>query len=213
MRFRSTRWLLVATLVALAGLVPACDASGSTQGGAPLQADPCSAGSLSPTWTNIYNCYFGPTGKAGCSGKTSCHGPPPPCNPQATDCLSGTIIWACGPSRESCREGLMSAVPGLLCPGEQVVPDAGSETDAAAESGAVDAASEMTESGAPDAGRGIDASTPVGCDPTTTLLWHALRGASGPGQHDMPYTPASVVFTQQELDLISTWIREGAQDN
>jgi len=113
-------------------------------------------------------------------------------------------------------------------------PDAGSSTgtsDAATESGPFDAAA---ESSATDAESSVDAGAesaaasacPQTCmslappvppgsasDPTTTPLWFALRGASGPGQHDMPYTPSSFVFSQQDLDLISTWIKQGAQDN
>lgn len=228
MRYRSPRWLLVAALLSLGALGLGCDASGSTQGGTPVIADPCSAANLSPTWTTLYTCYFGPTGKAGCSGKTSCHGAPPPCA-DGGYCLSGTIVWTCGPTRESCWQGMTQ--PQYFC------PDAGSppaSSDAAAESGPPDAAAESAatdaqvsveagaDSGAAEAGGSMSmcqtlaAPVPSGSssDPTTTLLWQSLRGApSQIGQHDMPYTPSSFVFSQQDLDLISTWIRNGAQDN
>lgn len=229
-RSLALRWLLRASVpLALVGCV-GCDASGSTEGGTPVQSDPCATGNLTPTWTTLYTCYFGPSGKAGCSGKTSCHGPPSPCSPPM-DCLSGTTIWTCGPTRESCWQGMTTQQ--CFC------PDASSPAgsfDAAIESGALDAAPESGPSDAASAETGTDGAATGACpstctalpappvppgsssDPTTTPLWFALRGApSKIGQHDMPWTPPGAApgytFSAQDLDLISTWIREGAQDN
>ncbi len=156
-RSLALRWLLRASVpLALVGCV-GCDASGSTEGGTPVQSDPCATGNLTPTWTTLYTCYFGPSGKAGCSGKTSCHGPPSPCSPPL-DCLSGTTIWTCGPTRESCWQGMTTQQ--CFC------PDASSPAgsfDAAIESGALDAAPESGPSDAASAETGTDGAATGAC--------------------------------------------------
>jgi hypothetical protein len=89
-------------------------------------------------------------------------------------------------------------------------------TQLSVDAGAPDAASGVDGGGQGDAG---DAGPPMVCvvptdDPTSTRLWGALRGAGG--LNNMPYAPQGapgVTFTQQDLDRISAWIREGAQDN
>jgi len=54
------------------------------------------------TWTDLYQCYFGPTGPDSCAGQTgqagSCHG---------TGGAESTI-WTCGPSADSCYMGMMN---------------------------------------------------------------------------------------------------------
>jgi hypothetical protein len=190
-RSRACRWLLVAT--ALLG----CDASGSMEGGTPIVADPCSAPDLGHTWTDLYTCYFGPGGKTSCVGQGLCHG-----GPDQTGALFPNS-WVCGTTRESCWRGMTQ--------GQQACSDAGQGAEGG-DGGTVEAGAPMC----------MASSQPIvqadggGTDPTTTLLWHALRGASGVGLHNMPYSPpatAGVTFTQQDLDRISAWIREGAQDN
>ncbi len=188
----------------MAGLatMAACDASGSTQGGALVGADPCADSEAGDTWTYLYTCYFGPGGKASCTGQDFCHG-----GPEMTGAL--TSGYVCGTSRESCWRGMTLGIS--MC-------DAGTaEIDAAADAGAEAGDGGATEAGAPMCMQGIPPIVPSGgaSDPTTTPLWPALRGGSGPGLHNMPYSASTggVVFTQQDLDRISAWIQAGAQDN
>jgi hypothetical protein len=49
-------------------------------------------------------------------------------------------------------------------------------------------------------------------DPTTTLLWSALRKTSLQGLSNMPAS-VEFVFTQQDLDGIDFWVQAGAPDN
>jgi hypothetical protein len=169
----------------------ACDASGSTQGGALVGVDPCADSEAGDTWTYLYTCYFGPGGKASCSAQGFCHG-----GPEMTGAL--TSGYVCGTSREACWRGMTQGIS--TC-------DAGAD---AGDGGAI-------EAGAPTCMPGLPPLVPAGGagDPTTTHLWPALRGASGPGLHNMPYSASTggVVFTQQDLDRISAWIQAGAQDN
>jgi len=100
-------------------------------------------------------------------------------------------------------------------PAEAQATESGAPEAGSAEAGASDAGA-APEAGAPTCTAGLPPIVPSGgaSDPTTTLLWAALRGASGPGLHNMPYSVgAGVTFTQADLDRISAWIQEGAQDN
>jgi hypothetical protein len=199
---RSAVWLLAA--MALVG----CDASGSTQGGTLLaETGSCSAGNLSPTWTNLYECYFGPSGKASCAGQGICHVTPNVTNASSLDLATGSTYWVCGGTRESCWQGVWNGELVCFPQNKTITLDAGCEAgpaDAASDSSSNDAA---TESGESDAGPAVDGSidgSPTGStcqvtesvcevpsDPTTTYLWLALRG-SGTGnvgsqlEHNMP---------------------------
>jgi hypothetical protein len=230
---RSALWLLAA--MALAG----CDASGSTEGGTLLEeTGSCSAPNLSPTWTNLYECYFGPSGKASCGGQGFCHVTPNVPNAATMGDLTGSIWWVCGATRESCWQGLWNGQ--MVCQPQTIPLDAGCEAGpdgAASDSGPNDAA---TESGASDTGAAVDGSadgsseggtcsaTETVCvaqtnDPTGSYLMLALRGTGQPTPvaHNMPCNlkggtclgPGGYTFTQQDLALISAWISAGAQDN
>jgi len=198
----------VALVALVATSLAGCDASGSTQGGAPVTADRCADPDLGHTWTDLYDCYFGPSGKTSCVAQGFCHGGPN----QLGALYPGA--WVCGTSRESCWQGTRQApagvgAAGLVCTNVAAPSDAG--TDAGTD--------------ASDASDGDEAAAPVVptvCvvptdDPTSTRLWGDLRGATGGvGLHRMPYAQpgvAGVSFTPQDLDRISAWIREGAQDN
>ncbi len=230
--------LLLAALVGgslLAGLstVTACDATGSTSGGEALLGDPCTSATLGHRWQDLYGCYFGPSGKASCTAQGFCHGAS-----QQTGALSSGFV--CGATRESCWQGITQGLPacdaGASASGDGGFASEGGGTDAApTESGAgtnADAGALVDAGGAADSGTGAeaDAASPApacipppaplvqsgsASDPTSTMLWHSLRGAPGVGLHNMPYSASAggVTFTQADLDRISAWIREGAQDN
>jgi hypothetical protein len=185
MRSRLSAWLLATA--ALTG----CDASGSTQGGTPVVADPCADADAGDTWSYLYTCYFGPGGKASCTGQGFCHG-----GPEMTGAL--TSGYVCGTSRESCWRGMTLGISS--CEAGVTASDGGAD-----------------EAGVPACMQTMAPIVPSGgaSDPTTTALWPALRGASGPGLHNMPYSASTggVTFTPQDLDRISAWIRAGAQYN
>jgi hypothetical protein len=97
----------LAGLAALAGLalaaVSCSDATGVVRGGEPLvapgPADPCVDGGTSSTWTDLYTCFFGPTGRASCSSQGTCHG-----DPSQTGALSSGFV--CGTSKDECFKGM-----------------------------------------------------------------------------------------------------------
>ncbi len=203
MRYRPSRWLLVATLpLGLPGL--GCDASGSTQGGAALVADHCAGPDLGHTWTDLYTCYFGPSGKTSCVGQGFCHG-------SSNGTGAFPVGWTCGTTRESCWQGMWQAQSepgsaGMVCNVEAVPSDAGSEAGPA-------------DASASDAADAAPPQPPVVCvvasDPTTTKLWGVLRGTSS-GIRNMPWAQVGepgITLDAQDLDRISAWIREGALDN
>jgi len=164
--------------------------------------DSCADSEAGDTWTYLYTCYFGPGGKASCTAQGFCHG-----GPEMTGSL--TSGYVCGTSREACWRGMTQGIS--TC-------DAGATAiDAAADAGADAGDGGAIEAGAPTCMEGMPPIVPSGGAgaPTTTPLWPALRGASGPGLHNMPYSASTggIVFTQQDLDRISAWIRAGAQDN
>lgn len=206
MRRRIPLWLLAATVLA------GCDASGSTEGGALTEPDPCSGADGGDTWTYLYTCYFGPGGKASCTGQNFCHG-------ASTMTGAATSGYVCGSSREACWRGMTQGAStcDAGATGSDASADAASEGGATLEGGADAGDGGVAEAGAPMCTPGLPPIVPSGGagDPTTTLLWPALRGASGPGLHNMPYSAnaGGVTFTPEDLDRISAWIRAGAQDN
>jgi hypothetical protein len=211
------------------GLLPAllalvacgCNATGGEQGGQPLAPDPCDATQGGHTWTDLYTCYFGPAGKAGCSAQSACH--------SGTSSM-GTAIsgFACGASKDACWFSmthhlyvLQDVEPLELC-------DAGAaEADGSCPT--------------PPADAGADAAPICSCftnpysplvplggtsDPTTTNLWATLHSASSsctsPTCNNMPCGnlgqnclngTGAYTFTSDDLARISAWIKEGAQDN
>jgi hypothetical protein len=108
-----------------AGALSCSDASGVVRGGEALVVgppDPCADGGTSSTWTDLYTCYFGPTGKASCSAQGTCHGD----SSQSGALTSGFV---CGTSKDACWQGMTqdtycaNAEP--PCP---IVPPGGSTT-------------------------------------------------------------------------------------
>jgi hypothetical protein len=173
--------------VVLGGLGPlACTtATGGVVGGDPIAAGPAAEGPCSGsshTWTDLYECYFGPTGKGSCVGQSFCHGAPTQLGAQMS-------AFTCGPSKDGCWQGMTT--PG------SIVPMGGT------------------------------------ADGTKTVLYGSLRKIiNGHAVGLMPCNPQSVpqadggttincsatqggtyAFGQGDLERITAWIQEGAQDN
>jgi hypothetical protein len=195
-----------------------CNASGTTSGGSPTASDACDATNGGHTWTDLYTCYFGPGAKTSCVGQDFCHG-----GPQMLGALNSPF-YVCGATRESCYEGFVKSFSG--CPDGGVADaEADGPLEATGDAAPGDATSDApvvapTEAGSVgsvDAGRcsvGVQA---------YAWFFGDVRGSSITGFHNMPYsftstmqyTPGSTgpSFTQADLDRISAWINEGAQDN
>ena len=97
-------------LLAAAALSGCSSATPTVQGDQLLSVDPCASGGS--TWTELYGCYFGPTGKASCSGLGWCHGSPS---------FQGGGAFLCGTSKDECYTafttfGAQSVVHGWLRP-------------------------------------------------------------------------------------------------
>ncbi|MGO9835329.1 MAG: hypothetical protein ACLP1X_14040 [Polyangiaceae bacterium] len=97
--------LLVVPLAAVAA-VACSNATDGVVGGEPLpviasMAQCSETGPACSTWTYLYNCYFGPTGAAGCSAQANCHA--------TAGGLGGSISgFVCGPTAETCWHGMTS---------------------------------------------------------------------------------------------------------
>jgi hypothetical protein len=203
-----------------------CDASGGEQGGQPIAADPCGSPQLGHTWTDLYTCYFGPTGKANCSAQSACH---------ATLGYSGGIPgggavsgFTCNADKHACWFSMTHPLYAL----QGVEPPTACDAGAAAADGSCPA---------PMDDAGPDAAPTCGCypssylplvptggtsDPSGAKLWSYLYGASpdctGPVCNNMPCAnlgqncpkgTGAYAFTADDLARISAWIKEGAQDN
>lgn len=222
------RGSLPVLLTLLVACACGCDASGGEQGGQPLAPDPCDATKGGHTWTDLYTCYFGPTGKANCSAQAGCHAS---ANSPAT-AISGFV---CGTTKEDCWFGMTHPIYVEQQGGEPVLPLVPCDAGAAA----VDGSCPM-----PAAEAGADAAPICSCyptpsnpdlpivptggtnDPTQTYIWPALHSASNDcskvlcdnmpcanlGQN-CPKGTAAYAFTSEDLARISAWIKEGAQDN
>ena len=85
-------------------LVGCGDASPDLNGGDPLFTDACAKGGANSgsTWTDLYACYFGPTGKASCGGQDQCH--------VASTTTAARVYFVCGPDKDACWQGLMQGV-------------------------------------------------------------------------------------------------------
>jgi len=100
--------LLLPSIAALAAV--AC-INGEVTGGEALSVianvSECSTtGDACFTWQYLYACYFGPTGVAGCSGQSNCHG-------SATSLGAETGYWVCGATSDACWQGMTTGMPGL----------------------------------------------------------------------------------------------------
>jgi hypothetical protein len=102
-----------AWLVLVAALCGCSDATGTVQGGEALLVDPCAGtgGAAPHTWSALYACYFGPTGKASCSAQGICHG-------SATQTGSQISGFVCGTSSQECWQGMTQG----MCSGGAVPP-------------------------------------------------------------------------------------------
>jgi hypothetical protein len=113
---------LIPLAVLVLGLGTGCsDATGTVRGGEALTA--CGASTGDATFTALYADFFGPCGRASCSGQSSCHG--------AASQLGATVSgFVCGTSQSSCWQGMTMGIPadagGLFPP--IVSPDAGDVT-------------------------------------------------------------------------------------
>jgi hypothetical protein len=112
-------FLLLTPAVCACSSVAGTDAAGTVRGGDSLLFDPCSGDGGGPQWRDLYQCYFGPNG-AGCGG-TNCHG-------SVDDDGTESSGFLCGPTADSCWQGMTQANPNYPVP-IAIVP--GGHTDAA----------------------------------------------------------------------------------
>jgi hypothetical protein len=90
------------------------DATGSVQGGQALTTCGASgAGGGDSTFTSLYGDFFGPCGRASCSGQASCHG----AASQSGSQISGFV---CGTTKDECWQGMTQGIAvaagGFFCP-------------------------------------------------------------------------------------------------
>src|SRR5579872_3303391 len=215
---------LAAVFVLVSALSSGCDATGNVQGGEALIADPCAATQGGHTWTDLYTCYFGPTGKASCSGKSGCHG----ITNSSAAAISGFV---CGASKDDCWFGMTHPIYVLLGVEPLTPCDAGA---AAADGSCPMLPADASPDAAPictcypSPSTPDEAIVPTGgkVDPTTTFLWRALHVPSSPCTHALcnnmpcgdlgnncPKGTGLYTFTPDDLARISAWINEGAQNN
>ena len=66
------------------------------------QDDACALGpdADAANWSALYTDFFGPAGTGNCSLKTGCH----------ADNVGGGAIWICGPTRDTCWQGMQANV-------------------------------------------------------------------------------------------------------
>jgi hypothetical protein len=111
-------------LLAFGVAFAACtNATGEVVGGQPLPViasiAECSAtGAACSSWTYLYNCYFGPTGAAGCSAQSQCHA-----STAGLGYLSSGFL--CGPTAATCWQGMTGATVPLGNPILVRVSDSG----------------------------------------------------------------------------------------
>ncbi|HEY8041650.1 MAG TPA: hypothetical protein VIF15_17715 [Polyangiaceae bacterium] len=171
------RWAHALVAVSLAtpalALASGCsDATGSARGAQALTDDACAATGGGHTWTDLYTCYFGPTGKASCSAQAFCHSQPDGTGTQAS--------FLCGTSKESCFQGLSALASPVDILTGALRKNGGQATD------------------------NLLGNMP--CNPSP--LPDGKISCPAPPDVGRAYT-----FTQDDLDRISAWIHEGAQDN
>jgi hypothetical protein len=225
------RGLLSALLALVAACACGCNATGGEQGGQALAPDPCDAANKDGgghTWTDLYTCYFGPTGKANCSAQAGCH--------VSMNSVAATLSgFVCGATKEDCWFGMTHPIYVLQQGGQDLQPYVTCDAGAAA----VDGGCPMSPADA-----GPDAAAICSCypspanvflpivptggtpDPTPTYLWSAMHGTGSKCSTNFcdnmpcgnlgqacPKGTAAYTFTSDDLARISAWIKEGAQDN
>jgi hypothetical protein len=224
------RGLLTALLVLVATCICGCDATGGEQGGQALAPDPCDATNGGHTWTDLYTCYFGPTGKANCSAQASCH-------VTTNSTAAGISGFVCGLNKDDCWFGMTHPFYVLEQGGQALIPLEPCDAGASALDGSCPI---------PPADAGPDAAAICTCYPspqnpyvaivptggtanvTATDLLIGLHGPSttcpsdrslcdnmpcGNLGQNCPKGSAAYTFTSDDLARISAWIKEGAQDN
>jgi hypothetical protein len=217
---------IVAVLSVLAAtLVCGCDATGGEQGGQALAPDPCDATNGGHTWTDLYTCYFGPTGKANCSAQGGCH---------TSLNTSAAVIagFVCGATKEDCWWGMTHPTYVLQNVSPLVVCDAGAaELDGSCPMPPADAAADAAPfcSCWPSAAGPNLPIVPTGgtTDFTNTYIWPALHSTTpstcsrvtcdnmpcGNLGQNCPKGTSAYTFTSDDLARIEAWIKEGAQYN
>jgi hypothetical protein len=95
---------------AVLAAVGCSDATGGVAGGDQIGAIAdvhCSAtGAACATWSYLYQCYFGPSGIAGCSARGLCHG-------HSGDQGAQIGGFLCGGSKDGCWQGMTHPMPGF----------------------------------------------------------------------------------------------------
>jgi hypothetical protein len=131
--FLSMRWLgplAALAAVALSALVACGNAPDTVEGGEPLFAqqastdndgglldasNPCQPGGANAghKWSDLYACYFGPTGVVSCESQTTCHG-------AMGELGAMSSMYVCGPTQSNCYSGMVAG--GLITPGSTADP-------------------------------------------------------------------------------------------
>jgi len=160
-------------------------ASGTASSGASgASASGSSGAGGTPTWTYLYDTYFGQTpsedggssyGLAACGLATSCHQLATDPGATTKPPVSGFV---CGTTKDECYEGLLNATPPLVSPSDAGTPN---------------------PTMAPLYQALWNGSTPGNC-------------AEGTCKNNMPYTLV-YQFTPANLALIALWIQNGAANN
>ncbi|HZU82341.1 MAG TPA: hypothetical protein VE987_05475 [Polyangiaceae bacterium] len=82
------------------------DGGGSDGPGSMLPAG-CQVGGANggSGWSDLYLCFFGPSGVANCSVTAACHGP------------GGSAgFWTCGAGKDACYQGIQAVINGVTDP-------------------------------------------------------------------------------------------------
>jgi hypothetical protein len=126
----SMRWLVALPTLGATPLLACADASDKVQGGDPL-FDVAKLGSMdgsvldAPTacqpggangghsFTDLYACYFGPTGVVSCESQSTCHG-------AADEQGARSSKYVCAPTQGDCYQGMLAG--GLIAPGSMADP-------------------------------------------------------------------------------------------
>jgi hypothetical protein len=95
---------MAAAAAALLPLLTACsDATGQLKGGQSIVIDSCPP-DAGHTWSDLYQCYFGPSGRAACAGMSDCH-------TSASKVVgSGGLFFVCGLTKDTCWQGFTSTL-------------------------------------------------------------------------------------------------------
>jgi hypothetical protein len=170
-------------LLAALAVVACTNATGHVEGGDLLIADPCAPGAAA-TWTNLYTCYWGPTGAASCTAQTSCHG-------GSQELGSTTTGFVCA-DKDSCWSSMTQmgtgGLPPILC-----LSTAGC-TSGVTSYEDTQLWGGLHQAGSPPTLDNMPCGNPLAVPSCTPA-------------------EAKYTFSTYDLDQISTWIQGGAQDN